>query len=678
LVPKTPLLVFLNTRGRHRPHIFIAADRASAEFGVITGNVEKISLDNYEIAFVNEAGSEYGKLLEHNPKCSITGHLKMRPGDGLLGLEIQERLYRFLVTCATSLLSDVSPEQYLLENSPEEPEPPSLEVETDLSQSVVATRYTPYRLPASFNIRCLLALVNAKRAATEDHILALREDPRYFADVLHERREHRPELLQQVDGRKPSFRPEEENRLWNRVIRSVLSDAFAALGMWDEIQRQLDGLMQLMEHRSEGLKPEEPLPHGLEQAFCKMVWSLERMCRFPVANLKMGLQSSPPMRPFFRQKVCDKTLYVGVTARFQDDRRRNELLRIVVMLYDQLARSFVGLPTLMDSLEILIQREACIKELISSYVMSTVSDLSVLTECLREIFAFQPWAAKFESTMANLAEPLGRDWETTAKGWILFESDSVNLDFATLGAPIGKRFSYPADKPRSPKSTAEMQLAEANLDAFWRMVDAEIRKKDGNLCAVIGRHVSDISRSLYRTPDWVEPATSVRQHIAPKVERCPGYSQSDIDFELEYRTQGTLAGEPVHSDISVKTRRAPQAPPSREPITQIGDASPRPKLAVSWRALEVFKIVFPTYGKGSRPGEVDWGDFQQAMAEAGFAQKKHHGSIWHFIQEENGWSILLHEPHPRPKLAFWNARRIGRRLNRNFGLDAAMFRHKSE
>ncbi|KAJ5249490.1 hypothetical protein N7524_011806 [Penicillium chrysogenum] len=175
LVAKKLFLYYLNSRGRYRPHNFIAADRASAEYGVLTKNIEIFSLDNYEIAFVNEASSEYGKLLE--TKCSMNSHLRMKIGDGLLGLEIQERLYQFLVTCAASLLPDISREQYLSEIVPAVPEPPLIDLDTDSSQSGVAANYTPYRLPAKFDITRLLALINAKRAATKDHIWALREDP---------------------------------------------------------------------------------------------------------------------------------------------------------------------------------------------------------------------------------------------------------------------------------------------------------------------------------------------------------------------------------------------------------------------------------------------------------------------------------------------------------------------
>ena len=236
--------------------------------------------------------------------------------------------------------------------------------------------------------------------------------------IFCRRREHRAELLKHVGGREPSFTRSEDNRLWNLVIGFVLCDAFATLGMWDKIKGQLDDLMQLMDHHSEGLIPKKALTDRLAQAFCTMIWSLERMCRFPLACFQMGLQSLPPMRPFLRKISGDRNFKVMVINVFENDKRRKHFLRIVKMLFDQPTRSLVGLPTTMDALEILIQKEESIKELISPYVMSTISDLSVLTECLRKISAFQPWAATFKSTMTAHAERLGRDWNTTAKRWM--------------------------------------------------------------------------------------------------------------------------------------------------------------------------------------------------------------------------------------------------------------------
>lgn len=684
LVPKSTLLIFLNSRGRNRPHLFIAADRASAEFGIITGDIKMVSLEDHEVAFFDKTGSGYGELIKRDPSSPRSDRFRMNTGDALLGLEIQERLYKFLVSCAISLLHDVPREQYMSEGLLEEPEPAPIIVEIDLNQSVMATRLAPYRLPTDFDIRRLIALINAKCAATEDHVLALREDPGYFAHVLRERREHRPELLQDLDGRKPFFPPKKDKQLWNRVIRSVLSDAFATLGMWKEMQQQLNSFLQLMKDLPEDLSPEKPLPHTIEQAFCTMIWSLNRMCRFPVENLRWELQSSPHMRPFFRQKLSGNTILVGcVMDKFAADKQRSELLKLVVLLYDRQASSLIGLPTLVDALEMLLQRNHSLKQMISSHVMGTISELSVLTECLREISACQPWAATLEDSMAQQSETLGRKWQATAKGWFLFENDTENPDFVELGAPIGKRFSYPTDKPRSAESTAEMQIAERNLDAFWVMVDAEIRKRNENLCAAIRRNLWDASRSLYRTPDWVEHTSIARERIVPNGLEHPASSQRDIDFELTYRTEGTLDVEAVYSelvrgDVKAKTRGDFQESPPKEPYVQIGETMRERKLTVSRRALEVFRVIFPHQDKFHLPGELEWKDLQKAMAEAGFKQHKLQGSIWQFTHDENGWSIHLHEPHPRPKLTLWEARRIGRRLNRNFGLDLMMFHHKSD
>lgn len=138
------------------------------------------------------------------------------------------------------------------------------------------------------------------------------------------------------------------------------------------------------------------------------------------------------------------------------------------MLYDPERRSLVGLPTLMDALGILIQEDA-VKELISPYIMSVISDLSVITECIREIFAFQPSAARFEEYMADNAETLRQAWNARAKRCVILNKEIK--DFASLGAPTDRRFYYPVDRRRTATSTAERRRTEANLDTFWDSVD---------------------------------------------------------------------------------------------------------------------------------------------------------------------------------------------------------------
>ncbi len=106
----------------------------------------------------------------------------------------------------------------------------------------------------------------------------------------------------------------------------------------------------------------------------------------------------------------------------------------------------------------------------------------------------------------------------------------------------------------------------------------------------------------------------------------------------------------------------------------------QPVFQVDARALKVFRIVFFNPNVHTTPGEVAWTDFLHAMSSTGFTAQKLYGSVWHFqpttLDVER--SIQFHEPHPRARIPFLDARRHGRRLNRAYGWIGSMFVLKSK
>lgn len=99
----------------------------------------------------------------------------------------------------------------------------------------------------------------------------------------------------------------------------------------------------------------------------------------------------------------------------------------------------------------------------------------------------------------------------------------------------------------------------------------------------------------------------------------------------------------------------------------------RPRFTVSPKALKVFETVFFTPNETSQPGEVAWTDYVAALESIGFVAQKLQGSSWQFRHSQSGKSILFHQPHPSPRLTYWQARFYGRRLTKNFGLGAGLF-----
>ncbi|KAE8348864.1 hypothetical protein BDV28DRAFT_142538 [Aspergillus coremiiformis] len=687
LKPKI-LLIFLNARGRHPPHAFVAADCDATHFGHTTGNIRPAFMNEHVMMFTGRTTPEtYGQLLHWDEDERAFDWMMtqrgMHPGEGLLALEIQERLYRFLVDCCMSLLCDYTRESILQDDIPIKPEPPELSIsEPEVNTLAMVTAVAPYRLPARLDLSRLQSIIAAKRSAAEDHIWALREDPGYFADTVLDRKEHRPELVPDQQGRQHySLKPHASKGLWKIIVSSVISDAYFAFGLWDELQLQLGNLQSLMEKYGPTLRPEKNLPTDLEWAFCKLLWFLEHMVRGPILNLQIGVPPSPPMRSFFvraEPQYGQDNIRTMSKDSFVADKKRDRLSFLLVTLWDERNRHLAGLHTIMDELDRLIETEKSIKGLLSSWVMSTISDLSLMSECQHQFSLFQPWAATFESKIAEKEQEIKGDYMRNVDRWSQFDTEMEELPLGVAGDPSDGRFYYPVDKRRTRETTGALQRAEANLDAFWKKADSLLINKDGISQHAAIRHLLAQDRILRRTPDWIEPVRNAEP--APSAnELCLPLSQ--MYFDLEQRTQSTVLPDagPAANKLKVKTRGLVHSGPDtadgrKEEVSHHGQDR-QPTFAVDSRALRVFSTLFYTPSRTSQPGEVAWTDFLHAMRSAGFAVEKLYGSVWQFTPQnlDVERSIQIHEPHPSSKIPFRVARRHGRRLFRAYGWHAGVF-----
>lgn len=121
LTTKT-LPMLLNSRGRHHPSNFAGVDFDATKMGRVSNAVELIFLDNHTMIMddLTENIEDYGKLVAWSENLDafewMTKQKQCIPGEGLLILEIQERLLTFLVQCCTQLLHDI-PESTLTSDS---------------------------------------------------------------------------------------------------------------------------------------------------------------------------------------------------------------------------------------------------------------------------------------------------------------------------------------------------------------------------------------------------------------------------------------------------------------------------------------------------------------------------------------------------------------------------------
>ncbi|KAF0329038.1 hypothetical protein GQ607_003706 [Colletotrichum asianum] len=206
LKPKT-LLLLLNARGRHHPSHFAGADFDAMHLGCVTQRIVAVFLNCYVMILHGARDArEYGKLVawEEHPDAFEWMHTRRQfmPGEGLLVLEAQERTLSFLVKCCELILHDIPSDTLTTDVFPVQPEPEfKNEQEADGFDSLAAmAAEAPYRLPARLDLDRIQSLLGTKVAAARDHIWSLREDPGYFAEQLAEIKEHRQEMIKDING----------------------------------------------------------------------------------------------------------------------------------------------------------------------------------------------------------------------------------------------------------------------------------------------------------------------------------------------------------------------------------------------------------------------------------------------------------------------------------------------
>ena len=680
------LLLLLNSRGRNKPDAFAKADIDACRFGHVTRVLVPAFLNEFVMMFTGRHTPEtYGELIawDDHPDAFhwLVSQRGVNPGEGLFILEIQERLYKFLVDCCKAMLQDVSEKALRDPGVLIQPEPPSVSAnETGLASLATTAAEAPYRLPANLDLRRLESLVAAKLSAAEDHVWALREDPGYFAQTVLDWREHRQECLPDTSGRR---HPVLSNRtrepiFWERVIKNFISTALTTIEMWGSIHEQIVNLQHLKEKYADVISPEKDLPEEYASAFYKLDHHLRQFSKGPIGILKFGFVASPPMRPYFVRLPQDPANTIIRTIRrtgLAKDKSRDELIWIFMELFDEQQLNLAGLNTLMDELARLMENDPKMQELISAWVAEQISDLSVFSQCLHQIELYQPWAATFENEMVNREDEIKKDYLNTQKCIEPYLSVQLGGAITSLGTPSGGRFHYPVDRRRTSKNTEAMRQAENHLDAFWAAVDGVLVRKN----AISPRLRQLLSRQvLRRTPEWVEPTKDSKPEMSPADIDTLTKPLSELQFQLEQSTEGTISREkPPAPKTKAKTRGVAQ-PVEDVPEPELLDRHKpdvQPTFTVDKRALKVFKTIFFTPSTSLQPGEVAWGDFLHAMISTGFTAEKLYGSAWQFTPKKLDVerSIQFHEPHPSGKIPFTTARRHGRRLNRAYGWHGGMF-----
>ncbi|KAM3528889.1 hypothetical protein NHJ13051_002163 [Beauveria bassiana] len=684
-----PLL--LNSRGRHPPPAFAAADSESVHLGLVSKALVPNFLNEHTMVLHGATTADgYGKLIawdDHEDAFEwLTTRKQFLPGEGLLVLEVQARIMKLLVDCCHQILHEISAADMIGDAYAIQPELP-LKTDNDASgfaSLAVMAAEAPFRLPERLDLARLESLLEAKMLAVEDHAWALREDPAYFAHEFLEVRDHRQEMLKDTQGCvHPVTNRLREHRLWARITSTILIDSYISLETFTELHRQAQQLRILQTKYAREISPQNDLPEEYMTALLRFRYFLEKTAKSPLERLKTAVAASPPMHKFFARvpptDVDSTKLQIVQKAGVKITEPEGHLIWLLQTLWDDGYNLFlVGLPRVMDELERLMQSSPEADRLISEHVLKILGDLSIIAQCCRQLELYQPWAQTFEMASANHVETFKAEHMQWGKPYaqIVDAIKEQNMISAgRLAEPSGGKFAYPSHKRRTRETVEALRKAEGNLDAVWAKIDENLRYKVPEIGqSAVYRFLS--TRMLRRTAEWVEPATPTAdiKIMDPNLDTL-NRPLSNLFLGSSDDQRQALKAQPK---VKTKTKGVPSAASAAlaaPDVSETENFDPQPTFHVDSRTLKVFRTIFFNPDVTSTPGSVLWNDFLHAMVSTGFRAEKQYGSVWQFsptsLDVER--SIHFHEPHPKGKVPFEVARRHGRRLTRAYGWNGDMF-----
>ncbi|KAK4549472.1 hypothetical protein LTR36_006469 [Oleoguttula mirabilis] len=672
-----PLLLFLGARGRILPDKFMSADIEAAHLG--RGWQFDISRPGDSMLFLGQCTPRsYGKVLslvEAVPATRTKSIHRLDPRMGLLGLEIQVGIYRFLLSCARYILHDVEISQFC--TAPHLPTPPPLERSKSAFRTLQdGALEAPYRAPQEFDLARLTQLVASRRSSAEDHIWMLREDPGYFIDALKEEREHDREYSHNCSG------------TWPNVAAKMISDALTFFLFWDDIHRRLEWMPPIDTQLKRANYKTMRLPSRYEKVWAELDDIVNLMLVIPTYRLTTGLPMSPRMRHCYpwhkKTNVLPKELWVFRPTRSEAERRVDMVFHAIT---DDDQRGMHALHHLVQEAQYMLDTEPPASQLVDTWLLGHFSDLALLSELKVRIDSLVPWSDSWRVCGVRESKTAAKNVGTLLRVDGVFREAfyTACTKTDTLGDPNSTHWRYPADKRPSKANVEQMRHAEGHLDDYWEEIDEKVRfNTTRDLMDILdarGLHL----RTLHRTPRWKEPiilpaATTAQPLVALQALTLNNSLLQGLTDKVctpkkaKIKTRGTPAPAPVAT-----SRLVPATVMAVEPDPPLLAGVTVPK-----RAYKVLSAMLPPTGaEYHHCPEVAWDELLHTMNAIGLQPEKLYGSVWNFkpvseckVELDLKRSIQFHEPKEvrrGSKIPPNMVRTFGRRLKHAFGWEAGMF-----
>ncbi|KAH8908485.1 hypothetical protein BR93DRAFT_976653 [Coniochaeta sp. PMI_546] len=730
------MLQMLHSRGRHSIPYFALQDMPPARPDFLELFIRFHWVQNHFMALEENRDadadvkqSSYGRLVfisdAETSYKAVADKLAMRSEYGLILLEIQARLYKFLLDLVRSILHDI-PED-LLESSIEvKPDPGLLSgAAAGLQQVWVADEReeAPYTgSNAQYHnadnrqvqLRFNQSVVKAKWNEALEHWQLLRYDPGYLAESVSQWKDHRVDLLRDTKGRAS---PLANSEIWTRAVRDCVMTAFQKMLYWDEAWRRMEFLQWLvLPVRSiEGrLASAHDMTERRDSARCFLYSYLSCWEESLIRLLRKIWTFSPRLRPYSRRiaregslsrksatssrasppggSVEEKNEDEAGKSKTTDDeewrydqdheyeqshtdgeqpkkRRSWQYFEwLFNCLYDRNVRYVLGVQTILDEIDYLVNSSAEAMRLppqehwmLSDLVNCQISDLATQSEIFEGEFK-SPIDSNYHTMRA-----LKRD-----RNWLIQQETLFEYRWKG-GSGAGMRIRGPFTFEGSQKMWS---LANPSDGRFDSPIDKGAKTEaDVQQLARAKRAL----KHFWTTFDSEVKAQNVYYYINnTDILDFPKSPEELMGTSLEAQAEKQDAGSGV-----VKVEPEPE--PEPEPVSDdesetLSDYGSNPALSyrhnrlhirldVDKKALRVFRTMFVPASKDWQPQPLPWKDFEHALLQADYKMSCRYGRAW-FVVPPNGPPGCYHifrQPNHGEKLTVATLRRYGLRLNWSAG-----------
>ncbi|KAJ5459592.1 uncharacterized protein N7458_001144 [Penicillium daleae] len=694
---KDTFLDFLRNRVQFGPSAFFYIDKESWKIGV-HANVLKVAYvaDAGMLFTKKESYRGYGEIILSTDGDRATWLIDTQRAlsvhEGLMTLEVQARVYKFLADCCLAILPQnpgaLGKSSAKLVEKVGTPIQASQSGATGELQAPLGTSVAerialgPYSRPGSLELNQLVNMLQARKSFAEHEVWLLREDPGHFAAKLAEYALHRPEQLlgseeQRLEKQSdlkanPRLKTPE---FWNSVLQSLIPDAFFGVVFWNDLHDSIVKLRDLLEEQQAAIDTTKDLPKPLEIGFSELWLKLvDSICEASV-NLFTLVPTCPKLRHKFRVHLGADTQQPLFREADQLAHPSNadcrELLQYLVgrILHPHL-RHYQMTPILAEEMARYMENNPAKAKYLTSFCMEQISDILLLADCWNRISLFHPWATAFMSTAGKRVQEVGHPAQALTRLRTQLQADLMSEDWNPFSGHFYQEqlsIIWPGGQP-SREYTVRRQTSEKLLDKFWEKVDSIVQP-------VVDQVPSSAKGSL-RAPS---PGTLARANwVAVAPEPAPATHVSERSWDTTEIATKPRPGPSARKPKKEKTRGT--ADPSRAVSEKQGaarQAAPAPeqvKFLVKKEDFEVFSALF-RIPEEEPVKELSWRKLVQAMGRLGFSIEKNWGSMWVFTPPANlgGHAVTFHDPHPKNAQPLRLVRVMGKRLTRIFNWDGSMF-----